>query len=744
MKKNKPHFQISDQDTFERRAKHRLIPKPKENFNYEEHSDNLGREFHAVIASSNKSMFTIPNAETIFKLQLDEGEKIEQRGRYEAIFTDQGLTVRAILGESEAIVSSTESNVRRLARQINDYGKSERERAVWDYVQNISPFSPAEKIDTSLANAASSSKNIDINVIIAGVWDFHNQEQLQMLLDQLKDKFPEQPEIETAELSDDTLSAHMIIPSSALAELANENFVLAIEPNDYFVGEATLVDKAGSLANAKLNDDIDIEKLPTVAIIDDGIKLPGDLQAAVKYVYRLPNQLEEISGEANHGTRVASRCIFGEDLEKQAKLGAFTPKVQVIDVPIMSERNSATDLVKKIRQVVKDLHDECATFLFAYNAEVPFTQKSVSLLGAELDSLIYEYGVNFVTPTGNHKLRNRYQSMSDVISDSGARISAPADGLLITSVGSISQSGDLSTFSRVGTGFNESMKPGLVYPGGNLPLNNENGGEFVQVTDREGFLTRDSGTSFSSPLAAADLAIVQAYCLNTFAKAQLYKDRNRTASFEAKALMYHRGSEADTMPFNSQIGFGETNIERVLSSDNDNATYIRYGTLKRKQVLTVKFLVPKVLESIRKRGVASLRVAVTVVDFPSARRINGKDYLDGYVDTSFHSVNSKGNAQTRNPSAKQGRQKWTNIHHFSEDFNAYQSGDWELTLEYYSRPSIPDDDEIDYVVLISVEDISGNNVDLYSEIEATNRFNIENFIAVNHEGKLYEEDENDE
>lgn len=90
MKKNKPHFQISDQDTFERRAKHRLIPKPKENFNYEEHSDNLGREFHAVIASSNKSMFTIPNAETIFKLQLDEGEKIEQRGRYEAIFTDQG------------------------------------------------------------------------------------------------------------------------------------------------------------------------------------------------------------------------------------------------------------------------------------------------------------------------------------------------------------------------------------------------------------------------------------------------------------------------------------------------------------------------------------------------------------------------------------------------------------------------------------------------------------------------------
>ncbi len=236
-------------------------------------------------------------------------------------------------------------------------------------------FHQPKKIDTSLANAASSSKNIDINVIIAGVWDFHNQEQLQMLLDQLKDKFPEQPEIETAELSDDTLSAHMIIPSSALAELANENFVLAIEPNDYFVGEATLVDKAGSLANAKLNDDIDIEKLPTVAIIDDGIKLPGDLQAAVKYVYRLPNQLEEISGEANHGTRVASRCIFGEDLEKQAKLGAFTPKVQVIDVPIMSERNSATDLVKKIRQVVKDLHDECATFLFAYNAEVPFTQK---------------------------------------------------------------------------------------------------------------------------------------------------------------------------------------------------------------------------------------------------------------------------------------------------------------------------------------------------------------------------------
>lgn len=737
MKSNRPHFQIPDEETLSKPFQHKAVLKKKSNFDYFQHSINLSEEINTVIASSNLSIFDIPNTETIFKLKLDDDQKVEQRGQYERLFTNQGLTVRTLLNEYEAVVSSKEVNIRRLSKKVREYGKFNKNRGIWDYVKEIAPFSPREKIGASLVDLATKETNVDVNVIIADIWNHQNQ--LTSLITQFKKRYPNQPPIKTAELSDNTLSTHMIIPSTALNELASENFVLSIEKNNYFVSNATMTDDGVTLTEAKLDPKIDIEKLPTVAIIDDGIKLPGELAATVKSVYQLDPSSETAETSAVHGTRVASRCIFDTNLKEQAKSGSFTPRVQVIDVPIMSSSNSETELVSKIKHVVKDLHSECATFLLAYNSPHPFVNSNISMLGSEIDRLIYQYGINFITPSGNHDLRKLYKSRKKLFEDPGTKISAPADGLLLTSVGSISQSGNLSTFSRIGNGFDGSMKPGLVYPGGDSPIGKSEAGkddELIQVIDRNGCLASDEGTSFSSPLAAADMAIVQQYCLKNFVSSQQQEDPNRIASFEAKALMYHRGSEAEKMPFNQQMGFGRIDLARVISSDKDDATYIRFGSLKRKQLLKVKFLVPKILKEIRKRGKDSLRVSVTVVDFPSTRRTNGKNYVDGYIETNFHMVNSNGTKQTANPSGEQGRQKWLNIQHFSQDFSAYQSGDWELTLECFSRPDIPDDKKIDYVVLISLEDITGIGIDLYSEIAATNRFNIRDFIEIDNEKKI--------
>ncbi|QJS44435.1 S8 family serine peptidase [Lactiplantibacillus plantarum] len=740
MSDEKKHFRIPDKEVNIEASKRRRVPKPKEGFDSSAHAATLSLGIKKIVETAPSSDFSLPKTETIFKVKLDNGQEIERRGNYEDVFLNNNLKVQALIGDSEAVVSSSKSDLIQLEKTVRNYDSSKKSRQIWDYVESITAFTPEEKINKHTFNDSLLKEILDLNVIIAPIWnsDSSNDKMnlAKGLTDQIHQKYPEQPPIEIVALNDNTVSAHIFLPSSALTEFASENFVLSIETTEYFDGESIKTNQNSPLYNAKIDSAIDIEALPTVAIIDDGIKLPGQLAALVKHVYTGATIDMTNPDFGNHGTKVASRCIFGENLTSQSKKNEFVPKVQVIDVPIVDKKLSAQALAERFIQIVSDLHEECSTFLYAYNTQQRFTSENISVLGSVIDSLIHEYGINFIVSTGNHKLNRKYTSLDDIVENNDAKISAPADGLLLTSVGSINSQNKLSSFSRVGSGFNDSMKPGLVYHGGDLPLGQKEAigkTELVEVIDNSGNLAHDAGTSFSSPLAAADVAIVQQYCLDSLVHPIQGVDSKKIAAFEAKALMYHRGSDAEDIPFNNLRGFGQVQLDQVLHSAKSNATYIRFGQLKRKQRLKIHFLVPKIIESIQRRGHSSLRVVVTVVDFPTAKRISGRDYLDGYIDTSFHMRNSKDNMNTVNPAGKVGRKKWYNIHHFVQDFSTFGSGDWELQLEYYSKPNIPDDSKIDYVVLVTLEDITGQDIDIYSKIESTNRFNIQNVITIENE-----------
>ncbi|MBM7542289.1 hypothetical protein [Amphibacillus cookii] len=48
--------------------------------------------------------------------------------------------------------------------------------------------------------------------------------------------------------------------------------------------------------------------------------------------------------------------------------------------------------------------------------------------------------------------------------------------------------------------------------------------------------------------------------------------------------------------------------------------------------------------------------------------------------------------------------------------------DWQIWLDLYTKPEIPDEKEIEYVLIITIESLFEHGVlDLYGEIESTNR-----------------------
>ncbi|WP_197274818.1 hypothetical protein [Halolactibacillus sp. JCM 19043] len=95
-------------------------------------------------------------------------------------------------------------------------------------------------------------------------------------------------------------------------------------------------------------------------------------------------------------------------------------------------------------------------------------------------------------------------------------------------------------------------------------------------------------------------------------------------------------------------------------------------------------------------------------------------------------LNTNSKLVTKNPSQKNGRKKWSNLHHFSQDFTVFDSGDWELWLNLYTKPEILDEDEIEYILIITIESLyEEEQLDLYGEIEASNRFNVLQEISIN-------------
>lgn len=94
-----------------------------------------------------------------------------------------------------------------------------------------------------------------------------------------------------------------------------------------------------------------------------------------------------------------------------------------------------------------------------------------------------------------------------------------------------------------------------------------------------------------------------------------------------------------------------------------------------------------------------------------------------YVNVSLHSRNSKDNLVTNNPSESDGRKDWDTCFHFEQEFSSFHGGDWEVWLELYTRYDVEDDQEVDYALAITIEDLT-KSLQLYDAVvnEAQNRF----------------------
>lgn len=662
---------------------------------------------------------TVPYDDQLtFKLILQKHVEIS---RLRGFIEEEGMRVNAMRDSLHAVVTASQEAFERLVLQVQRYQYTGSEPDL-RYIAGFSPFTARGKQAESLRMFL--REHSDADFVDAGI----------MMLPKLT---PDQREEYTArvtrnirrhdgrtvgepyELTDGTQMLRAVIPLYAVSAILADPSVYRAEKTSIFRGNEP--DGRDLLPKELgINPSADLDALPEVVILDDGVDFPPGLRSIVK-THWAAKGVNRTGKSGKHGTPVASRAAFadlGSQIEKSPH--SLTPRARIIDAKIVdAEETSVGEIVQRIKEAVSKFKNDARIFNLSYNAAEPGFGKFMSELGAELDQLAIEYGVRFTISAGNYEKFQSANSLAKIFTNPDTVICEPADAMLGTAVGSavgetysgsVSGKNEIAPYSRRGPGYGGYYKPDLAAYGGAVLRNG------TWIFDRYGISLNSRncsvlpGTSFTAPAAAGDLAQVMTSIHSHdigLAQALLYHgavmpDGIRTGWMRQLGLSVH-----------DFYGLGLSSPLNSMCCSENKAVFLQSGTIRQKTMRKVRFHIPQAAAGASRRGGQKVRVTVTClvqspVDFSST------EYTLAYISVSIHWLDSSGLFGSAKPVSSTCR-KWDIRCHFRKEFSDFSSGDWELWLEPHARGNIDEYRKIPYALAITVEDPSGVRC-LYSGI----------------------------
>ena len=280
------------------------------------------------------------------------------------------------------------------------------------------------------------------------------------------------------------------------------------------------------------------ENLPTICVIDSGVSSVISSLA----LYNDPFNFFDLNDTIQHGTSVASVCLFGEDLLERRKI--LSPKSKIVSVKLddISIPEDKIMIEEAIMYAIKTYKHLTSVFNLSYNYyDIPEEQRLE--IAKRIDQFIQKENVILVNSAGNifpdaaYYLRDKYP---EYITKNP--VYSPSDGRNVFSVGSISQRFTnrpvYSRHTRIGIHpifQNEEIdkydfiKPEIHAYGGNSEPNDTylrnmtTSAEGFPVMTTDGSIIFDSGTSYSAPLVSLCLARLYAKYKTILKNSETYK-----------------------------------------------------------------------------------------------------------------------------------------------------------------------------------------------------------------------------
>jgi Subtilase family len=459
-----------------------------------------------------------------------------------------------------------------------------------------------------------------------------------------------------------------------------------------------------------------------ICIIDSGIRNANGIfdNLITNQILKLP--FSSIDCHYDHGTFVASRCVFGDNIDSCLGSHRLTPYCKLLDVAVFGKDSTGRmvnpdefHLRSAIEDIVVQFYQTIKVYNLSLGSSIPIADFEFSELAKLLDYLAKAYKVLFVICSGN--INNQLGSFPvDHFSNAGSRIGVPAESLLSLTIGSVAKYSDgnslaevneVSPFSRIGPGSDLGIKPELVAHGGNLisPYSYSPRVSTYGISTDGRNLAVNIGTSFSAP-------IVSQYAQKLF---DLYPNSDPNI---VKALLCHF-SEARavydeiTTDLINYTGFGEPNIDKALEAGDFNAAYIFEGLLDQENYQFISFHIPTTLSA----GLnAKLKVKITITYDPPVNPDNEAEYSNARISAQLTKLTEAGIRPIMISSDDKYQLPWNPIIRFEKSFSrSYLTGIWELRLRLYTRGNMDEKYLQDFAVVIEIID-EGKSTNVYNDI----------------------------
>lgn len=661
-----------------------------------------------------------------FTVILQEKEDFKDQKDF---IEEEGMKINGVKDKTHAIVTAPRDVFNNLQKRVKTYQEKGRKKA-FQYIAGFEPYKGVDKQTASLLRYIKENPevlSVDVQMMVLPDIEPEKQERIKEKLLRKIAECEGTVQGEPYYLSDGTPIIRALLSPSGVDSLAVDQGIYRIEQTAFFQLTApSAVSPFGK--GLQLEPSVNVDDLPLVVVLDNGVDLPDGIGRLAPIHWQATGCIKG-SDFGNHGTAVASKVVF-QNLGMQMPEPYLTPRARIIDAQILDQHDTPSNIViARVREAVETFSPVSSIFNCSFNDNSKAIEgDEVSFLGCELDLLSRKYGVKFVISSGNHQLGFSQHSLQDIIEDDDARIAEPADAMLGITVGaivgqdhagSLSQTNDVAPYARIGPGFRGFYKPDLVAYGATQFQNGVVPPDLFSLCMSKTGYCAMAGTSFTAPVVAGDLAQITASLPNhdvNLAQALLYN--GAIPVYDRKNVTQELIDMAGNL-----YGRGLSSPENSMYSSENKVTFVHTGTMNRVTKQRIRFHMPSYLADLKvKRGEKKARVTVTCIAQPPIDRTKGSEYSAAYIRASIYRKNSKGKLVIDNP-VSDNRTKWDTCYHFSGPYSAFESGDWEVRLELFTRWGIEDDDEIPYALAVTIEDLTESN-NLYTEIirEAGARF----------------------
>ena len=446
-------------------------------------------------------------------------------------------------------------------------------------------------------------------------------------------------------------------------------------PYVFEVSESVEVQMETSLGNVDVSDEkVEIiapdGNSPVVCVIDSGI------QEAHKYIAPaiitddsiclIPNQTnvsDEVAG-GGHGTRVAGAILYPERIPTSGsyQLAAFIRNVKVLDEKnrILSDVEPA-QIITEVSEMFASPESDMPSKIFNHSIgeKKPFTDMThMSAWAAQIDKQSYDKDVLFIQAAGNipediiSALIKSKRPYPEYFGRDLTRLSNPAQSLQALTVGSVSDSnyetedvtamgmpGEIASYSRIGPGIWDTIKPDVVEYGGTHAVN-KTGVEVRLTTPQEvcpelirrsppgkAFDKDAVGTSFATPKVSRIASEIERILPN--APALLYR-----ALIAQSARWFNLDAEQDCENTLRRIGFGLPNIDRAVRNNEYRVTLITstLAEIGESEAHIYSIKVPDELKAIGDDYDILVEVTLSYAANPRRTRRYIRGYLSTWVD----------------------------------------------------------------------------------------------------------------